>query len=144
MDFFGYNTPTQSNQIISADNAVIDLGNGRLGLVQQFSGSYGHQVETRFEIGSSTLYFVNGKPQGQFQVSKLVGREGILTEFRTGQDACGGLRQISVSLDGGACDIEVGPGLNFNGVKLRGVSFQGTSGGFEITESADFLVAQMG
>lgn len=143
MDFFGYNTPTQSNQIISADNAVIDLGNGRLGLVQQLSGTYGHQVESRFEFGSTTLFWVNGKPQGDFTVNKLVGREGILVDFRTGQDACGGLRQISVSLDGGTCEIEVGAGLNFNGAKLRQVSFQGTSGGFDITESANFVVAEM-
>ena len=143
MDYFGYNRQTQANQIISADNAIIDIGQGRIGLVQNFSGSYGHQVEPRFEMGSSTLFWVNGKPSGQFQVSKLVGREGILDSFKTGGDACGGLRQISVSLDGGSCAVEAGGGVNFNGAKLQSVSVNGSAGAFEIAESATFLVAEM-
>jgi hypothetical protein len=146
-DYFGYTRQTQANQIISADNAVIDIGNGRLGLVQSFQGGYSHQVEPRFEMGSSTLFWVNGKPSGQFQVSKLVGREGILSEFRGGasggSDACGGLRQIAVSLDKASCDVQVGSGVNFNGAKLQSVKVSGSAGAFEIAESATFVDAEL-
>jgi hypothetical protein len=145
-DIFGYNRQTQANQIISSDNAVIDIGNGALGLVQNFEYSYAHQIEPRFEMGSSTLYWVNGKPSGSFSISKLVGREGLLSGIRqTGAstDACGGLRQITVSLDGGSCAVEGGAGLNFNGAKLQSVGGRGSSGAFEILESATFLVAEL-
>jgi len=144
-DYFGYTRDTQASQIISADNAIIDIGNGALGLVQNFSGSYQHQVEPRFEMGSSTLFWVNGKPSGQFQVSRLVGRDGILAGFRSsgGSDACGGIRQLNVSLDGGSCGVQGGSGVSFSGAKLQSVSVQGQAGGFEIAESANFLVAEM-
>ena len=142
-DIFGYNRQTQANQIISSDNAVIDLGAGRIGLVQNYSASYNHQVEPRYEMGSSTLFWVTGKPSGQLQVSKLVGRDGLLTTFRTGEDACGGIRQLTTSLDGGSCQVRAGGGLNFNGAKLQGVGVQGSAGAFEIAESATFLVAEL-
>lgn len=142
-DFYGYKTNIQNEQLSSSDNAIIDIGNGQLGLVQQWSGSYNHAVEQRFEFGSSTVYWVNGRPSGQFHIQKLVGREGLLTAFRTGQDACGGLRQIAVSLDGGSCSVEVGPGLIFSGAKLSQVAVSGQAGAFELAEQATFVVASM-
>ena len=142
-DIFGYNRQTQANQIISSDNAVIDVGSGRLGLVQNFNASYAHQVEPRFEMGSSTLFWVNGKPSGQVQVSKLVGRDGLLSAFRTGGDACGGIRQITISMGGGSCGVSGGGGINFNGAKLQSVGVQGSAGAFEIAESATFVVAEL-
>lgn len=145
-DYFGYKRSTQSDALVSADNAVIDLGSGRVGLVQGFEYNYAHEVDFRFEMGSSTAYFVNGKPRGSFSVSKLVGREGFLQNFGSasgGSDACGGLRTIDVSLDGESCQVTGGKGLNFGGCKLQSVGGRGSSGAFEIAETATFLVAEL-
>lgn len=145
-DYFGYNRPVKTEQLPSADHAVLDIGNGRLGLIQGFSGSYEHQVQPRVEMGSSTLFWVTGQPMGSFTVNRLVGREGLLASFRnTGgnSDACGGLRTLSISLDGGSCEAIAGAGVTMRGVKLQSVAFQGQAGGFDLSESATFLVAEM-
>lgn len=140
-DYFGYNKETQANKVVSSDNAIINVGKGQLGLVQQFNGTYSHQVEPRYEMGSSTLYWIQGKPSGQFQVSKLVGEEGILEAFK-GDEACGDLRQLSVDLGGGTCSVG-SRAINFSGAKLQSVSVNGNVGGLDIAESATFVVAEM-
>ena len=54
-NILGYTRTKDTKRLISSDFAAISLdsGSGELGLVQQASAQYGHQVIPRFEAGSS-------------------------------------------------------------------------------------------
>ena len=55
-DIFSYTGDVKEKQIVAARNAALDLGNGRVALVQSMEGSYGHQVQPVYEAGSSSIY----------------------------------------------------------------------------------------
>lgn len=141
-DYFGYSRDHKANEIISSDTAAISIGGDQFSIVQNYQASYQHRVEPRYELGSSDLFWVNGRPTGQVQISKLVGEDGLLRRFDGGEAACGDLKNLSIDLDGGSCD-QSGGGLSFAGAKLQQVSAQAQAGGLEISESATFMIAEM-
>lgn len=142
-NYLGYTRPVKTDQLASSDNLIIDMGQGRVSLVQQFQASFEHDVQLRYEMGSSTAYFNNGRPIGALSVGTLIGRAGILKTFDGSSAACGELKAITISLDGGPCAINAGPGRSFRNAKLRSVSMQGQANNFDLAESAEFVVADM-
>lgn len=143
-DFFGYNRQVKEKELLSADFATLDIGNGKMGLVQNVQAAYQHRVEPRFEAGSSTLYWVNGQPSGNMTVGRLVGRSGLFAGVSRGNAACGDLKKLTISLDGdGQCAIRASGGLKFDGAMLQGVSISYGAGALDIQDSLSFVVATM-
>lgn len=145
-DFFSYTGDVKSKQVIAARNAAIDLGAGKIALVQSVQGSYGHQVQPVYEAGSSSVYFVNGNPQGQFSYTALVGTQGWFAGLPT-TGACATLRTINIDLisDNPECDATVTSSSNikFEGAILTQVSFQIQAGQLQISNSGTFTCAKM-
>ena len=142
-EYFGYNRDTKTTTIPSADNMVIKLDGNEIGLAQSFQGQYQHRVEPRFELGSSTLYWVNGQPQGEVSVQRLVSSgQGLLSAFRSGGDACGKLRSLVIEGNSGSCpNLKLEGSLNFRNGVLSSVQVSGQAGGLDISENATFVVA---
>ena len=145
-DIFGYNKDIKEREIISSDYAAIDIGEGRLGLVQQWTAGYQHRVEPRFETGSSALYLVNGQPMGNISVNSLVGRRGFLAGFGAdGSAACGDLKTVIVSADGdGQCGISEGGSLSFSGTVIQSIQITAQAGNLDVAQSANFIAASLG
>lgn len=145
-DIFSYTGDVKEKQIVAARNAALDLGGGRVALVQSMEGSYGHQVQPVYEAGSSSVYFVNGNPQGTFSYSALVGTQGWFAGFPTA-GACASLRTINIDLisDNPACDVQVSMhnNIKFEGAILTQVSFSIQAGSLQISNSGTFTCAKM-
>lgn len=146
-DYFGYDRNIKSKELISADFAKLDIGNGRVSLVQNVNASYGHRSEFRFETGSSDAYFVSGQPMGQISVSRLVGRKGFLSEHRENPGlACGELDKLSIYIDGDEnCSVEDGGNdkLKFEGAHIENFNISFGAGALEVSESFGYKVASM-
>jgi hypothetical protein len=145
-DIFSYTGDVKEKQIVAARNAALDLGNGRVALVQSLEGNYGHQVQPVYEAGSSSIYFVNGNPQGTFSYSTLVGTQGWFAGFPM-SGACASLRTINIDLisDNPECDVQVTMHNNvkFEGAILTQVSFSIQAGGLQISNTGQFTCAKM-
>lgn len=146
-DIFGYDVDVKEKQVVAARNAALDLGDGRIALVQSMQGSYGHQHQTVFEAGSSSVYFVSGNPQGTFGYSTLVGTDGWFAGIVNKTGLCATLRSINVDLTGtdSNCDVQVKSKANvkFEGGLLRQIGFQVQAGGLNISNSGEFVCAKM-
>ena len=74
-----------------ADDLVLTRGGNSLGghLVQQMSLQYQQQITTLYEVGSSNVYYVGGRAQGNLTIARVAGPEevpGILID--TYNDIC--------------------------------------------------------
>ena len=146
-DYFGYNREIQPNgAIVSSEYATLDLG-GRMALVQTVSANYAQQVNAKFEIGTPTLYWVTGQPQGDITFRRCVGKGGFLSAFATMSNACGKVLGVSIGLDGsGACSTvsnSGGKGIKFSGGVPVNVSVDITAGSMEVSEGGSMRAASM-
>ena len=145
-DIFSYEVDVKEKQIVAARNAALDLGDGKLALVQSMEGSYGHTVQSIYEAGSSSVYFVHGNPIGNFRYSTLIGTNGWFDGFPM-SGACASLRTINIDLlsENEDCDVEVkmNTNLKFEGAILTQVSFTITSGQLQISTTGTFTCAKM-
>lgn len=146
-DFFGYKRDIKPNgAVASSEYATLDLG-GRMALVQTVTANYAQQVNAKFELGTPTLYWVTGQPQGDVTFRRLVGKGGFLSAFGAMQNACGEVLAVSIGLDGtGGCSTvqnSGGQGIKFSGGVPVGVSVDITAGTLEVSEGGSMRCASM-
>ena len=146
-DIFGYDVDVKEKQVVAARNAALDLGDGRIALVQSMQGSYGHTTQPVYEAGSSSVYFVHGNPQGTFTYQTLVGTDGWFAGIVNKTGLCATLRSINVDLtsEDSNCDVQVTSKANvkFEGGLLQTIGFQIQAGSLNISNSGQFVCAKM-
>lgn len=147
-DIFNYDVDVKEKQIVAARNAALDLGNGKIALVQTFQGSYGHQVEPVYEAGSSSVYFVNGNPQGTFTYTTLVGTDGWFANIIDAKGkACAELKTVNIDLTNANedCDVQVSMNTNLKmeGVLLQQIGFSLQAGGLRIENNGTFICGKL-
>jgi hypothetical protein len=146
-DFFGYNRDVKPNgQIASSEFATLSLGS-RMALVQSVQATYSQSVNSKFEVGSPTLFWVTGQPQGNIQFSRLVGKGGFLSAFGELENACGKVIGVAIGLDGtGGCSAVTnagGRGVQFSGGVPENINISFSAGTLEVSEGAALRVASM-
>ena len=79
-DIFGYNRERKPKAVFSTENSLLTFGSGTPEdadgaglLVQNWNINYAQQVQEVFELGSNTLYWVKGRPQGTGTIQRAVG-----------------------------------------------------------------------
>lgn len=145
-DIFGGNRETKTGQLLTAENASIDFGNGRVALVQGIQASYSQNVQPQFEVGANTLYFVNGQARGSLRVDSLVGQTGFLADLNMGKGACGGVDVISINLvDTNNCGWELNKrsALKFESAVPESVTITINAGQLQIVQSVSFVVGKL-
>jgi hypothetical protein len=147
-DIFGYDVDVKEKQVVAARNAALDLGDGRIALVQSIQGGYGHQTSTVYEAGSSSVYFVNGNPQGNLNYSTLVGTDGWFAGIVNKSGLCATIRSINVDLMGNAdsnCDVQIKSKANikFEGALLESIQFSIQASDLQISNSGRFRCAKL-
>lgn len=146
-DFFGYSREVKPNgQITSSEFATLYMG-GKMDLVQNVTAQYGQSVNAKFEVGSPTLYWVTGQPQGAVNFGRLVGRGGFLSRFNELKESCGKIVKLRLGLDGtGGCTAAQntnGGTINFDGGVAESIQIQFSAGTLEVSEGASIKVASM-
>ena len=76
--------------VFTADWAKLTFRNGILNtLAQQVQFSYSQAVTRLYEVGSSNIYYVGGRTQGQASLNRIIGPKGTVCEiYRTYGDVC--------------------------------------------------------
>lgn len=108
MDIYGNNIASLGG-VFNASEALFTISypgfSGVKALVQNCSVQYSMEFRDIYELGSSNLYYVQGRPRGQMSVGRIIGEIG--TEFSS--DPCNpatiNVRGMSGSKCGAAAEI---------------------------------------
>ena len=129
-DIFGYKRNPKPEGVFSSEESLLTFGTTDLSkaigyLVQSWNVAYQQQVQEIFEIGSSALYWMKGRPQGNGALGRIVGEKAADTPDnpqlfpREAFDLCDGGVLLVIKAKSGACGNRSG-GTQFAG------SFAGT------------------
>lgn len=116
-DIYGYKRNPTPEGVFSAEESILTFGGGssvdlsqNIGyLVQNWNVSYQQQVQEIFEIGSSALYWMKGRPQGQGMLARVIGGKGADSPTsvklfpQNAYDLCDGGALMVISAKSGAC-----------------------------------------
>jgi len=128
-----------SSQASSSGGTPASLGVGAL--VQNVECTYAQQANAIYELGSSKMYVLAGRPLGQISVGKIVSTK----EFDTNLfNACLGGATISFSGTNGGCDgITANFARTLTGVFITSYGFTMNTQELMIRESLQGLFASM-
>lgn len=146
-DIFGYdnNVKNDGKLVASADFAAIKIGNyssGSTALTQSLNITYQQRVEEITQVGSPQIHWLQGRPSGNVQISKLVGSGGF---FEGWKGDCGIISPISVGFDGatGKCTAASTGSLTASGAVVESVSLQMSNDRQTIASSASIKIASL-
>lgn len=142
-DVFSYdNNISTSGQIASADFARISVkaGGGRNALIQSVDVSYQQQIEEVTQVGSTQIFWLPGRPQGNISCSSLVGSEGFFADWSA---PCGKIDTASIKVEEGRCGFTGRGSLFFSGAVVQSLNTNITTGRQTITQGAQIKTASM-
>jgi hypothetical protein len=137
-DIYGYDRDGSPQAVFSADTATLTFGDidaaSGLYMIQDWQVGYAQDVQEIFELGSSNIYWVRGRPQGQGQVNRIVGGVGFQRFFPAAAfDVCQGGAGASIAAASGTCE---GAGatvsLNIEGVIVTNLGFSSSVQGASV------------
>lgn len=136
-DVLGYNrTAHAPGSILNGDYGLLDIG-GRVGLVQQASIGYRHEIQPIREAGSSDIFFVTGNPMGNLSVTRGVGPDGIWKNFGV-SGTCGHIQSATMSTQSGKGCVQVtatGGRLMMSDIYVQEMGFMLQAGMAQLTEN---------
>lgn len=114
-------------------------------LVQQISVGYNQRMTRAYELGSQKVYFIVGRPQGQFQMQRLVGPSPLVAAFyyKFGNACCVASNIFSINAapgcaplaDDGTVGANGGVNYQFDGVLITGLQLSIQAENMVISES---------
>lgn len=81
-------------------------------MVQNFSYNFNQQINQFFELGSSSVFFVAGRAQGQLTIQKLAAAKGLALRISNFNDVC---RPSDIALKSASAGCGATPGSNLGG-----------------------------
>lgn len=144
IDFFGLDKTIEANQqIITSEFASLSAG-GLVSLVQSVNMNYSRQLQTMFEAGSSTVFYISGNSEGQLSMNAAVGVSGFFTNFNNLAAKCGAIDKVSIDLlPSGACSVGTTGGVTFSGALAEGFQVAFQAGPVAVTEGATIRIPFM-
>lgn len=103
--------------------------------------SFTQAVTMLFEIGSTNVYYVGGRAQGQATIGRVVGPGSVTKSFLAGLgDICS---QHAIQLSGTSCNTGGKVTYNCQGAVLTSVAVQVTAQEIVMTETLQFIFADL-
>lgn len=143
-DVFGNSYQIKNdNRVLSANNLLVDL-DGTLNLVQSANVVYQQTVNPQYESGSTTTYLVVGNPNGQAQLTSLVGSGvGLLGNVTTKiSDNCE-FKTLSFVATGDCPTISTEKSVKLDGCTLQSVGLSYNVQSLVVTSSLNFFFLAM-
>lgn len=154
-DIFGYNRNPKPQGVFTNSESYLKFGSaGSTGtatadllgaLVQNWNINYTNNITEIFELGSTAIYWVKGRPTGQGEIGRIVGLKSLLLFPASAFDACQGGCTMEIEASPGSC-----PGktvtkatLSLAGVLVTTIGFNANVGDTRINESLGFKFATM-
>ena len=139
----------QLNGVFTADNSLITFNQpsgsaSNLGvLTQQLAFNYNQSLARFYELGSTNIYYVGGRTQGQMSMNRIIGPAGSMQYFisQYGNICNAAINGLSITLAqtdcSGVSGTTVPSTYTLSYVVLVGVRLGVTAQDFIITESTD-------
>ena len=160
-DIFNYQRNPKANAVFSTDGAILNFSDQAGGtpptaeglLVQSWSFTYNQQITETFELGSSNLYWVKGRPQGSGEFRRIVGPAvngpGTIKLLpNDAYDACAGGAAVTLSVGNTLCgvqnnntertQVETAVRLKVDGLIVNSISFNANVQDTRINEGISF------
>lgn len=113
-DVFGYKRNPKPEGVFSNEESILTFGGSSMTqmvgyLVQDWSVNYSQQVQELFEIGSSALFWMKGRPQGAGSIRRIIGEASADSPSNTklfpkeAYDLCDGGVLLRIAAKSGAC-----------------------------------------
>lgn len=143
-DIFGYIRNPNPESVFSTEESILTFGDTKMSsigyMVQNWNVNYQQQVQELFEIGSSALYWMKGRPQGQGSIARVIGEQAADTNSgglfpSEAYDICNGGASLNIEAKSGACGNaggQAGPGLGMSGVTISLAGCVVTQIGFSV------------
>jgi hypothetical protein len=166
-DIYGYKRNPKPQGVFSTEESLLTFGGGAAGdtqlvgyMVQNWTVTYQQNVQELFELGSSALYWVKGRPQGQGGLGRVVGEQsadspanlklfpaaaydlcngGVLMRINAKSGACGNTGGGSYAVNSKAAEVS----LSMDGCVVTSVGFQVTVDTTLINETIAFRFAAL-
>jgi len=139
-DIFGNTKEIKSpGAIITSEFATLTM-NGRMALVQSVTANYARQLNTMFEAGASTVFYLQGASEGKIDANSAVGTDGFFKNFRN--LGCGEVTNVNIDVNGNNCTKGQG-GLSFNGALAEAFTTTFQAGPTAVTQGITLRVGSM-
>lgn len=153
-DVFGYKRNRKVQGVFSTDGSWLHFGgmtSAQGYLVQSWQIAYNQDVVEVFELGSNSLYWAKGRPQGAGSLSRIVG----IKDAETGPtglfpaeayDICDGGALLEIKAAGGSCppkgDLKDvggrGVTLSMDGCVITAIGFSANVGDTRLMEAVSW------
>lgn len=140
-DIFGYKRNPKPDKVFSVEDTILTMSGGKSvagALIQNWSINYAQNVQEIFELGSSKLYWVKGRPAGQGAIGRAIGDTDIKFFTDDAYDVCAGGSTFELTAGSGVCQ-----GQSAREVKLSLGGCVVTSLGFSMTVADTRLMEQI-
>ena len=151
-NILGYTRTKDTKRLISSDFAAISLDSGggdsgQLGLVQNATAQYGHQVIPRFEAGTSELYWVTGQAQGTITLARAVSQDGFFGSLKPQEAAGGTMVQLNINMKDADLSNQIrtgaGSSIHFYGGIISAMSSSISTASLDVQESVTINCSEM-
>lgn len=142
-DVFGRNIEpaVTGGAVALAEAAIVQVGNADAGLVQDYTIDYAMETELVQQLGKTAVFWVPGRPQGTFAVSRIVGPGGFFAGWSGGN--CGAISSATVSLNGGSCDFHTSGKLSYSNGIFNRLGSSGAVGQLTVRESCQITFSKL-
>ena len=145
-DIFNHNRNAKAKAIASSEETVLTLGGSTEGyLIQNWRLSYQQTVQEIFELGSSNIYWVKGRPSGGGEIGRIIGANDTGGDLLPAEayDACSGGVQATFQLNTSGCGNSQSTTLGIGGMLVQSVSFGSSVGQIAIQEGLTLRFASL-
>ena len=150
-DIYGYKRNPRPKTVFSSEDSTLSfagVGNPVGHLVQDWNVGYQQEIREIFEIGSSAIYWVKGRPMGQGVLGRIIGETGTSVGGALfpseALDVCKGGASAVVSASGGVCDGKAATvKLKLDGLVVTNVAFGMNVNDLTLQENVAFRFATM-
>lgn len=147
-DYFGYDKQSYGgDSIATSPYVLINIENKEIVLAQSVRLTYRRDVTPYYEIGSASVWFVDGSPSGTFAIERAAGKKdkssaSLLGFYKERLDKPCKTQNLTISgKKGGDC------GAGVSTVKCEGylqeVGVSVTAGQHVVTDNATWLIGKM-
>lgn len=150
VDIFGYDRKAQPATIFSTEASVLTIANaGQVFLGQNVQVGYNQRIDEVFEIGSSDVYWIGGRPVGQGSIGRLVAPTKSIIAAQTALQLCNGGGTLDIKMGQTCKDQSNGAGsaqgltLHASGVVMEGKSYVLNAQQISIIENLTLRIAKL-
>jgi hypothetical protein len=155
-DIFGYNRNPKPQGVFSSSESYLKFGAASSGavndassllgaLVQNWNVAYQNNVTEIFELGSSSIYWVKGRPTGSGSIARIIGFKNVLLFPAAAYDACLGGVTMEIEAQPGACPDFLSSivDISLGGAIVTQIGFDANVADTRINENIAFRFATM-